>query len=84
MAMASVLSARPLGINAVRTVARSSTAKPARAASFVVKAERELWYPGATAPEYLDGSMAGDFGEQARARTRRGELLASNYFMVSA
>jgi len=60
--MASVLSARPLGINAVRTVARSSTAKPARAASFVVKAERELWYPGATAPEYLDGSMAGDFG----------------------
>jgi light-harvesting complex I chlorophyll a/b binding protein 2 len=25
-------------------------------------AERELWYPGATAPEYLDGSLPGDFG----------------------
>ena len=21
-----------------------------------------MWYPGATAPDYLDGSMAGDYG----------------------
>lgn len=60
--MAAIISARPLGLNTVRTAARA--AKPVRQGvrAFAVKAERELWYPGATAPEYLDGSMAGDFG----------------------
>ena len=24
--------------------------------------ERQMWYPGASAPSYLDGSMAGDYG----------------------
>merc|ERR1712072_234952 len=40
----------------------SSRSVNSRSASVVVKAERELWYPGAKAPEYLDGSMAGDYG----------------------
>ena len=62
--MAAIISARPLGLNTVRTAARA--AKPVRQGvrAFAVKAERELWYPGATAPEYLDGSMAGDFGKR--------------------
>jgi hypothetical protein len=25
-------------------------------------ADREMWYPGAVAPSYLDGTMAGDYG----------------------
>jgi len=39
-------------------------ARPAAAAraSVVVRAERPMWYPGAKAPAYLDGSMAGDYG----------------------
>ena len=26
------------------------------------KAERQVWFPGNKAPDYLDGSMPGDFG----------------------
>ena len=55
---------RPLRhpFHAVRAKVSSSRSVNSRSASVVVKAERELWYPGATAPEYLDGSMAGDYG----------------------
>lgn len=35
----------------------------ARAAVNVVAAERPMWFPGAAAPSYLDGSLAGDRGE---------------------
>lgn len=35
----------------------------ARAAVTVVAAERPMWFPGAVAPSYLDGSLAGDRGE---------------------
>jgi hypothetical protein len=33
-----------------------------RATTQIVRAERDMWYPGAKAPEYLDGTMAGDYG----------------------
>ena len=39
------------------------TRVPAAATRSVVKCASEYkWYPGAKAPEYLDGSMAGDYG----------------------
>ena len=43
-------------------VSSSRSVNKTRSASVIVKAEREMWYPGATAPDYLDGSMAGDYG----------------------
>lgn len=43
--------------------ARSTTRAPrARVAARAANADRELWYPGAVAPKYLDGTMAGDYG----------------------
>lgn len=37
--------------------------KPAqKKASFKQGLDRPLWFPGAKAPEYLDGSMVGDYG----------------------
>jgi hypothetical protein len=53
--------------------ARSTTRAPrARVAARAANADRELWYPGAVAPKYLDGTMAGDYGarRERRARTR--------------
>lgn len=45
------------------SVSARTTARPARKASVqVVNAARPMWYPGATAPKHLDGSMAGDYG----------------------
>jgi len=39
--------------------ARSTTRAPrARVAARAANADRELWYPGAVAPKYLDGTMA--------------------------
>ncbi|CAA0836296.1 Protein kinase superfamily protein [Striga hermonthica] len=35
---------------------------PKRAASKTVVPDRPLWFPGAKAPEYLDGSLVGDYG----------------------
>mmetsp|Transcript_5294 Transcript_5294/g.14761 ORF Transcript_5294/g.14761 Transcript_5294/m.14761 type:complete len:253 (-) Transcript_5294:118-876(-) len=61
MAFAQTMFAKPfLG----RAVARAPTAagRTAVRAPVVVRAEREMWYPGAKAPKHLDGSMAGDFG----------------------
>lgn len=52
--------ARPMPI---ASRARANT--PSRASRVVVNAagaDRELWYPGAKAPKYLDGTMAGDYG----------------------
>jgi len=43
-------------------VSSSRSVNKTRSSSVIVKAEREMWYPGATAPDYLDGSMAGDYG----------------------
>lgn len=48
-----------------RASARSTRAVAVRAAS-----DRELWYPGAVAPEYLNGSMAGDYGACGARRAR--------------
>ncbi|OUS44072.1 chlorophyll a/b-binding protein domain-containing protein [Ostreococcus tauri] len=46
------------------TTARSTRASARSTRSVAVRAasDRELWYPGAVAPEYLNGSMAGDYG----------------------
>jgi len=57
-----VLSSRFLGVNAVRRAAAVRPARATAAKAFAVKAEREMWYPGATPPSYLDGTMAGDYG----------------------
>jgi hypothetical protein len=37
-------------------------ARPASRRPVVVRAAREMWYPGATGPAHLDNSMAGDYG----------------------
>ena len=53
--------------------ARSTTRAPrARVAARAANADREMWYPGAVAPKYLDGTMAGDYGarRERRATTR--------------
>jgi hypothetical protein len=51
---------------AIRPTARASSGRHQHGrrarVSVVVNAEREMWYPGAKAPKYLDGSMAGDYG----------------------
>ena len=53
--------------------ARSTTRAPrARVAARAANADREMWYPGAVAPKYLDGTMAGDYGaRRARRATTR-------------
>jgi len=65
--------ARPMPI---ASRARATT-KPSRASRVVVNAagaDRELWYPGAKAPKYLDGTMAGDYGAyRASHRAHKGE-----------
>ncbi len=40
---------------ALRVVASAAAPEPS-------KAQRQLWFPGNKAPEYLDGSLPGDFG----------------------
>lgn len=41
----------------------SRAARPARAGPVVVRAAaRPMWYPGATPPSHLDGSLTGDYG----------------------
>ena len=55
-------------------VARASKPTTSRAARFVTRAagaDRELWYPGAKAPKYLDGTMAGDYGAYRASRIER-------------
>ncbi|WP_289490255.1 hypothetical protein, partial [Klebsiella pneumoniae] len=37
-------------------------ARPARGSRVVVAAARPTWYPGATPPKHLDGSLLGDYG----------------------
>ena len=64
--------ARPMPI---ASRARATTT-PSRASRVVVNAagaDRELWYPGAKAPKYLDGTMAGDYGAyRASHRAHKG------------
>lgn len=54
--------------NGARVVARfAATKKVKQAAKSVQKkfsggADRPLWFPGAKAPEWLDGSLVGDYG----------------------
>ena len=69
-AMASV--ARPaLGVNTVRSVApKRAAARSVR--TFAVVAEKKPplgaprhWLPGTSPPDYLDGTMAGDYGARA-------------------
>ena len=53
---------------AARGVALSRAAPKARRTAGVARAgasDRELWFPGAQSPDYLDGSMAGDYGTRA-------------------
>lgn len=58
---------------AVQSVARP-VARASRAA-FTVRAERDLWYPGAKAPKYLDGTLAGDKGFDPLGFSANNELL---------
>lgn len=58
---------------AVRSVARPAAAP--RSASFTVRAERDLWYPGAKAPSYLDGTLPGDKGFDPLGFAANNELL---------
>lgn len=44
----------------VSVASRAGVARPRPCVR--VAAAREMWYPGATAPSYLDGSMLGDYG----------------------
>ena len=53
------------------------------------KAERQVWFPGNKAPDYLDGSLPGDFGfdplglgsdpETLRWCAARAALVATNH-----
>lgn len=50
---------------ALRQSAKTVAPRAARSgvyAAATTSGERELWYPGATAPEHLDGSLPGDYG----------------------
>ncbi|RYR72551.1 hypothetical protein Ahy_A02g006766 [Arachis hypogaea] len=40
----------------------SKKSSPAKKGSRQPTSDRPLWYPGAKAPEYLDGSLVGDYG----------------------
>lgn len=51
--------------NSGRVTARFGFGKkkaPPKKVSKSVTTDRPLWYPGAKAPEYLDGSLVGDYG----------------------
>jgi hypothetical protein len=48
-------------VNTSALKSRSVSRQSARA-SFVVKAQRDVWWPGVDAPAHLDGSLPGDFG----------------------
>jgi len=50
------------GVALTRSAPKARRTAVARAGA----SDRELWYPGAQAPAYLDGSMAGDYGKCAR------------------
>ncbi|PRW61250.1 light-harvesting of photosystem I [Chlorella sorokiniana] len=43
-------------------VAKPTVARSSRRSTVAVRAQRDLWFPGAASPAYLDGSMAGDRG----------------------
>lgn len=69
-----------LSSNKTASAAKSRHAqqKPVGAARNVVvaaSADRDLWYPGAEAPSYLDGSMGGDFGFDPLRLGANAELL---------
>ena len=53
------------------TARRAPRASTAREVGARAGAERELWYPGAKAPKYLDGTMAGDYGAYGASRRAR-------------
>jgi len=46
------------GVALARSAPKARRTAVARAGA----SDREMWYPGAQAPAYLDGSMAGDYG----------------------
>lgn len=50
------------GVALTRSAPKARRTAVARAGA----SDREMWYPGAEAPAYLDGSMAGDYGKYAR------------------
>lgn len=59
--MCSFLGGKKLRLNKklnVPTVSRSGTSVRAVAAD----PDRPIWFPGSTPPEWLDGSLPGDFG----------------------
>jgi len=44
-----------------------------------IKSDRPLWYPGATAPEWLDGSLVGDYGFDPLGLGKPAEYLQYDY-----
>ena len=44
------------------TASKGTTKKTTRKSKSGPNSDRPLWYPGATAPEWLDGSLVGDYG----------------------
>ena len=55
-----------------------------RVAAKAAAAERDLWYPGTTPPEHLDGSLPGDYGcRSSTHHTLTWCLLPSNRVLLS-
>jgi light-harvesting complex II chlorophyll a/b binding protein 4 len=61
--------------NAGRIQARFGFGKKAPKKSIKTIPDRPLWYPGAKAPEYLDGSLVGDYGFDPFGLGRPAEYL---------
>lgn len=55
------------------------TAAPKKAAKKSVSNDRPLWFPGATAPDWLDGSLVGDYGFDPFGLGKPAEYLQYDY-----
>lgn len=55
------------------------TKKPKKAAKSTFSTDRPLWYPGAKAPEWLDGSLVGDYGFDPFGLGKPAEYLQYDY-----
>ncbi|CAD7702973.1 unnamed protein product [Ostreobium quekettii] len=70
---------------------RPAAGRPARSVTRMA-ADRPMWYPGATPPDHLDGTMAGDYGfdplalganENLLPWFREAELMNGRFAMVA-
>jgi light-harvesting complex I chlorophyll a/b binding protein 4 len=89
---ATMMSSKSLLAGTPLQTARITAQRPAARAGVVVRAaDRPLFIPGAAPPEYLDGSLAGDYGwdplglgadETARRWYRQSELQHARWAML--